>query len=265
MPSFNRNHTEQSDAGEWTPLPTGEYVMICADAKIAPSPFESTDRPGEHDDELTLRWELAPDALTPDLEALGIQAKQAVFERMRPWYGTGKRGDSKFKARIDSYAAQGLVGDDVWIAGPEDAGNQGDLVGIKQRVMVERYTKTMGANKGQPGNRVLAVAPMRNGSTPAASTPQPATAAQSRAVTAPAADIPPASYLDTLLDQAGDPSITNEEVVAIAQEMQQYAGPMFAKLNLATYDAVKLQPMLGRMKKAIDSMRSVTTEEELAF
>lgn len=168
MPTFDLTKPEESEGGEWTPLATGEYVMKIAEAQVAKNPFPNDD--GEFDDQLKITWELAE--WNPDYEAAGYQQRQKVFWQMRPWYGSGKRGDSKFKAFIDDLKRQELIKNinDMYIAGEKEAPNQGDLIGITQRVMVEYYVKTMGKNAGQPGNRVLAVAPPRKSSpTPATS------------------------------------------------------------------------------------------------
>jgi hypothetical protein len=175
--------TRDNDGG-WTPLATGTYVMEIESAQVAPSPFE--DDNGEHQEELTLTWKLAE--WLPEYEAAGYEPGQKVFQRMRTWYGTGKRGDSKLKTFIDPLVAEGLIPAAFNVAGPDDEPNQGDLVGIRRRVMVENYAKTMGANKGQPGNRVLAVAPLQATRT----VPGPAPVVTTSRTPAPAAPPRPA-------------------------------------------------------------------------
>jgi hypothetical protein len=43
---------------------------------------------------------------------------------------------------------------------PEGDFEASDFVGVTQRVLVEEYIKTMGANAGKPGNRIASVAPL---------------------------------------------------------------------------------------------------------
>lgn len=138
---------------EWTPLATGQYLMRIAAAKIEPSPFANDD--GEFPDRLTVRWSLAE--WNQDFDDAGYQDGQTVFQQFNPWYGESKKGPSKFKQFIDPLISEGLIPAQFEIATEDTPDTEGDLIGITRHVMVECYAKTMGPNKGQPGNRVLAV------------------------------------------------------------------------------------------------------------
>lgn len=159
MPQFDVTKPETTTADDWTPLATGQYVMEIAEAKIAPSPFPDND--GEIRDRLTVVWKLAE--WSSEYAAAGYEQGQKVFQQFNPWYGETKKGASKFKQFVDPLINEGLIPKQFYIADGEVASNQGDLIGIKRRVMVEHYLKSMGPNKGQPGNRVLAVTPLKNG------------------------------------------------------------------------------------------------------
>lgn len=154
MAKFDTTQTTPRDGeNEWTPLSTGQYVMQIAAAKIAPSPFANDD--GEFPDRLSITWKLAE--WNDEYAEAGYQEGQKVFQQFNPWYGESKKGASKFKQFIDPLIQEGLIPAQFEIAEGDTDETEGDLVGITRRVMVENYLKTMGANKGQPGNRVLAV------------------------------------------------------------------------------------------------------------
>lgn len=154
--------TPRDGDNEWTPLGTGQYIMQIAAAKIAPSPFaeKQTDFATGKEietfpDRLSITWKLAE--WNEEYAEAGYQDGQKVFQQFNPWYGESKKGPSKFKQFIDPLIQEGLIPAQFEIAEGETSETEGDLVGITRRVMVENYAKTMGPNKGQPGNRVLAV------------------------------------------------------------------------------------------------------------
>jgi hypothetical protein len=154
MAVFNVNEPQTRDGEkDWVPLATGQYTMQIAEAKIEPSPFANDD--GEFPDRLSIRWQLAE--WNEDYEDAGYMKGQTVFQQFNPWYGDTKKGPSKFKVFIDDLLKEQLIPAQFTIADGDIPGTEGDLVGITRRVMVENYAKTMGPNKGQPGNRVLAV------------------------------------------------------------------------------------------------------------
>lgn len=154
MAKFDVTQPQQRDSdNEWTPLDTDSYIMKITAAKIAPSRFANDD--GEFPDQLTVVWSLAD--WNQDYDDAGYQAGQKVFQQMAPWYGEGRKGASKLKQFVDPLIAEELIPAQFEIAEGDTPETEGDLIGITRQVMVEKYLKTMGANKGQPGNRVMAV------------------------------------------------------------------------------------------------------------
>lgn len=146
---------------EFTLLETDIYRMTIKKAEIAPNTYAEPDENGDYPDQLLIVWEVFEAGPEQDASVVG----NAVFQRMAPWYGTGKRGDSQFKTLIDSLLKQGYRID------PADFDTE-ELAGIKQRVSVELYTKTMGKNAGQPGNRVVgAPQPLKKAAKPAPAQP----------------------------------------------------------------------------------------------
>ena len=152
---INTQNPQQSAGSTFALLDTDTYLMECTSASLEPNTFAEPNKDGSQPDQLVLVWELAE--TEERIEELELQGDEKVWQRINPFYGTVKAGGpSKFKALIDSLVQQGLLELD-------DEGNfdTDDLVGIKQKVSVEKYTKTMGSNVGQPGNRVTAVGPAR--------------------------------------------------------------------------------------------------------
>lgn len=132
-------------------LDTDVYRMEIKKAEIAPNTYAEPNEDGTYPDQLLIVWEVYQAGPEQDDGVVG----RAVFQRMAPWYGTGKRGDSQFKMLVDSLNEQvdaGLL--EFGGIDPEDF-DPAALVGLRQRVSVENYKKTMGKNQGQPGNRVV--------------------------------------------------------------------------------------------------------------
>lgn len=140
---YNTVNTKEEKSFEL--LETDVYRMEVKKASIAPNTYADPDDNGNYPDQLLIVWEVFQAGPEQDDEVVG----RAVFQRMAPWYGIGKRGPSQFKLLVDSLNEQEIITIDPLDFEPED------LVGIKQRVSVEQYTKTMGKNAGQPGNRVV--------------------------------------------------------------------------------------------------------------
>lgn len=134
----------QKGSQEFTLLETDLYRMVIKKAEIAPNTYADPLDDGSYPDQLLVVWEVFEAGPEQEESVVG----NAVFQRMAPWYGSGKRGDSQFKTLVDALVAQGYGID------PGDFDPQ-TLVGIKQRVSVELYKKTMGKNAGQDGNRVV--------------------------------------------------------------------------------------------------------------
>lgn len=175
MTSGTWNTAEPASGGssEWAPLPTDTYLMKIAEALIEDDKFAEVDRDGKQPQKLVLTWEVTK--LTPEQEQAGVKVGEKVWQRLNPYYGTTKDGNpSKFMAFVQSLVEQKLL--------PVGEFSVGDFVGITQRVLVEEYTKTMGANAGKQGNKVTSVAsltvqrrqkPMVQPSTPAVSQAKP--------------------------------------------------------------------------------------------
>jgi hypothetical protein len=157
--TIDRTKPQSSGNGDGTfeLLETDVYVMEIKSAKLEEDQFGEPDDAGNKPIKLVLRWE-------------DEESGNAVWQRFAPYYGTKRDGTpSKFMAFIDSLAEQGLL--------PDQFDMEEDLPGIRQRVSVEKYIKTMGANKGQPGNKVIAVMTLKRKVTPksAKAAPVPAT------------------------------------------------------------------------------------------
>lgn len=137
--------------GGYEVLPTDTYVMTIAEAAMEDDKFASPDRDGNQPQKLVLTWEVSK--LSPEQEDAGIKLGEKVWHRINPYFGTVKDGGpSKFMAFVQSLVGQGLL--------PSGDFTPSDFVGITQRVLVEEYIKTMGANAGKPGNKVTSVAPL---------------------------------------------------------------------------------------------------------
>lgn len=254
MPNFNTNNPETTDGQEWEPLATGQYLMKIAEAQVAPSPFENED--GGHDDQLKIVWELAE--WLPEYENNNYKQGQRVYQQMRPWYGSGKRGDSKFKQFVDGLLAQGLIKPEFYIADADNASNQGDLIGIKQLVMVERYIKGQGKNAGQPGNRVLAVtAPKKNGHTPPPTPSIPRrTAVQPHELKPKSEIVPPREVMEQWITDVEHG--TRDELLTAADSIRAYASPYYATMDLSKREDAAIRRMLPAMIEDVFS-------QEIAF
>jgi len=120
-------------------------------ASIEDDRFAQTDRDGKLPQNIVLVWEVA--RLTPDQASAGIMVGERIWQRMRAHFGNKQDGTpSRFLAFIQSLVAQQLLADGQFTLT--------DLVGIEQRVIVEEFTKTLGANAGQIGTRISSVEPV---------------------------------------------------------------------------------------------------------
>jgi hypothetical protein len=151
------NTTARSGNGEgYALLETDVYLMEVKAATIEEDKFD-LEKDGTGKLKLVLRWEVYEATAEQDEECVGL----AVWQRLNPVYMTVKGGgDSKFKAFVDGLQAQGLL-PDIDLADFDSE----VLVGIKQRATVEKYKKTMGANAGQPGNKITGLMPVRRAKT----------------------------------------------------------------------------------------------------
>jgi hypothetical protein len=166
MATVDTTKPQESQAQQYDVLPTDVYVMKIADAKREEDTFNSN-KDGSHPIKLVITWEV--DRLTEEQDESEVAVGTRVYQRMAPWYGITKDGaPSKYKAFVDGLLQQGLI-EPVF-------DDEADLVGLVQRVSIEQYTKTMGANAGQPGNRVVSVMPLKRGKKAPTPPRQPAAA-----------------------------------------------------------------------------------------
>lgn len=250
---FNVNQPQQRDGdSEWTPLATGQYLMKIAEAKIAPSPFENDD--GEKPDELTIVWQLAD--WNEEYAEAGYQSGQKVFQRFNPWYGESRKGPSKFKQFIDPLIQEGLIPPEFEVAQDDLPANQGDLIGLTRRVMVEHYTKSMGVNKGQPGNRVLAVT----------SLPRAKGTVKEVVRNGGKVDLADVDATDGPTAPSDRNSMTHSELVGYAQSLAAEAGGEWAgKQDWDTASDGILRARITRMEKALSTPVAVTDDQEELF
>lgn len=244
MPLFDVTKPEVSGSTEkeWVPFETGEYVMRIADAKIAPSNFPDED--GNHPEEFTVRWEL--DEWRSEFDETGYMQKQAVFQHMRPWYGESRRGPSKFKEFVDTLVKAGLV--------PEQAEDVDVFLGIRARVLVQRYTKgeQAGINKGKPGNKVVGVAPIKNGKPAAALIPTPEGEDSQR------------EYFHSLFLQVKNGEVTDrKDLLDYADELGKAAGEPFNSRDRSEYTTVRLKHEIETYWREI--LRQPTADPDSLF
>lgn len=148
-----QNRGGGTSTGEFKLLETDVYRAKIADATLEEDQYAELSRDGTKPIRLVLRWEVTQATEDQDIECEGC----AVWQRFNPYYGTVREGGpSKFKAFIDSLRDQGMLeGFDP------NAFDTDTLVGLEQRVSVEKYEKTMGPNVGKPGNKVVGVLPLK--------------------------------------------------------------------------------------------------------
>lgn len=163
-------------------LPTDSYRMRIMDAKLEDDTFAKPNNDGSLPQKFVLTFEMT--TLTEEQQEAAADADQdwsevRIWHRFNPFYGLVREGGpSKFKEFLDNLIAWNLIAVDL------RAFDITSLVGIELKCSVVQYTKTMGANKGQPGNKITGFAPIRaKGAKAPRNTPQPASVAE----TAPAA------------------------------------------------------------------------------
>lgn len=158
MTAYNTQRGGTGSTAEFTILETDVYLMEIVKSTIEENQYADPNKDGSKPEQLVLTWQVYE--LTQDqAETEGAEdyLEQKVWQRLAPYYGPVRDGGvSKFKAFIDGLRDQGLLEDfDPQAFEPES------LVGIKQRVSVEKYTKGQGPNAGKPGNKVVTVMPLR--------------------------------------------------------------------------------------------------------
>jgi hypothetical protein len=274
MPSFDTTAPQETTDKKFSLFETGNYPMEIVAAKVAPSRFADDD--GNVKDELTITYVLDPE--TPDqadeFRALGYETEKGwmrQWDHMPPWYGTGKRGPSKLKSRVDPFIERGLIPPQFDIAEGDQPEDEGDLIHLKCNVMIEKYILSMGPNKGNWGNRVLAITPRGKAKPPTPTVPAPPAIPRRTAVTTtnstPAAPkvIPPAKYFDDMLAEADDPALPMDQLIEIDAEFRRYAGGFWTTKERAT-DPDELRNQLRRMLGMITRNRGeAQPEEDLAF
>lgn len=171
MPVINLNDRRgKSSSGEMKLLETDVYRMKITRAIIEDDQYGEPDKHGLLPVKLVITWEVSGVSDEQDAECMGL----AVWQRMNPYYGTVRDGGpSKFKAFLDNLVEQGAL-EPLNV----ESFDTDMLVGIEQRVSVEHYTKTMGPNAGQPGNKVVGILPLKRKATKATpakpkNTPEP--------------------------------------------------------------------------------------------
>jgi len=147
-------------AGERAILPTDSYRMRIIEAKMEDDTFSKPDRDGVLPQKLALTFEVT--SLTDEQEEIATERgeewdKVRIWHRFNPYYGTVREGGpSRFKEFLDNLNTWGLL--------PNlnlEAFEVESLVGIELKCSVIAYLKTMGANIGQPGNKITGFAAVR--------------------------------------------------------------------------------------------------------
>lgn len=162
MATINLNARTGSPSGNVNRvvLPTDTYRMKIIESKIEDDKWAKPDKDGNQPIKLALTFEIS--ALTEEQQDTANEAEQdwsevRVWHRFNPFYGDVKAGGpSKFKAFVDDLIKWGLV-----VIPDMNAFEVETLAGIELRCTVAEYTKTMGENAGQPGNKITGFAPVR--------------------------------------------------------------------------------------------------------
>jgi hypothetical protein len=140
MPTIDRDNPQVSSGADREPLETDVYECVIESCKYEQSIFPEDD--GTLPMKYVIVWKEE-------------ESGNYLWERYNPFYGSTKSGaPSKWKAFLDGLDAQGLLPGGQF--DPEAA-----LPGIRQRLSVQKYIKSKGANAGQPGNKVTGVLPMK--------------------------------------------------------------------------------------------------------
>lgn len=162
MATLNLKAHSNGSRGTFSLLETDVYRMKIARASIEADQFAEARKDGTQPEKLVLCWEVTEASPEQDDSVVGL----SVWQRINPYYGTVREGGvSKFKAFLDSLEDQGLLTIDL------ENFDTDSLIGVEQRISVEKYIKTMGANAGQPGNRVATILPLRRRKAPAKAAP----------------------------------------------------------------------------------------------
>lgn len=147
------------DSKDFVVLPSDVYRMKILKAVIEENRFGEPLNDGTKPLQLVLTWEvttLSEEQADAAADAEEDWSAATAWQRLNPYYGPVRDGGvSKFKAFVDNLRAQGHLQDfDPELFDPET------LVGIEQKVTIERYIKSHGDNAGKPGNKVVSVLPL---------------------------------------------------------------------------------------------------------
>lgn len=143
-------------------LPTDVYRMRCIEAKMEDDTFAKPNQDGTLPQKLALTFEIT--VLTDEQQDIAAEREEEwdtvrIWHRFNPYYGTVREGGpSKFKEFLDNLVSWGVI--------PNlnlEAFEVESLAGIELKCSVIEYLKTMGANQGQPGNKITGFAAVRNG------------------------------------------------------------------------------------------------------
>lgn len=143
-------------------LPTDVYRMKITKATIEENRFADPLNDGTKPQQIVITWEMTQ--LSEDQQDAADEAGEdwstcAVWQRFNPYYGPVRDGGvSKFKAFIDALREQGYLEDF-----DPNTFDTDSLLGVEQRVSVEKYKKSQGENAGKPGNKVVSVLPLKRG------------------------------------------------------------------------------------------------------
>lgn len=232
--------TTDDSGPTYEPLASGVYHVKCVGAKIAPSKF-ADEKTGEYREELTLIWDLMQKVSHP--ESPSKEYSDRLYQHMSPYAGLTNAGTpSKFLAFMQQLAGEGLINPaDVYIADGEVADNQGDLLGIQRRLLVQKYQKRMGANAGQWGNKVVDILPL-DGPVPVA---EAVGAVPSRPIPAHTNDPSPYTEADIAAMNA-------DELQGIAKAMSKDAGGRFLRRPYDTMNHAALVKQVLEMQNELD-------------
>lgn len=153
-------------------LPTDSYRMKCIESKMEEDTFGKPNKDGSLPLKMVLTFEVT--TLTDEQEEIAGERgedwdKVRIWHRFNPYYGNVQAGGpSKFKEFLDNLVTWGLLNLNL------EAFDPASLEGIELKCSIAEYTKTMGTNVGQPGNKITAFAPVRlKGAKAPKNTPQP--------------------------------------------------------------------------------------------
>ena len=149
-----------ADSKDFVILPSDVYRMKILKTVIEENRFAEPLNDGTKPLQLVITWEITQ--LSDEQTEGMVEAEEdwdtaQVWQRINPYYGDVRAGGpSKFKAFVDMLCEQGHLKN--FDPGAFDIET---LVGIEQRVNVEKYIKSQGENVGKPGNKVVSVLPLK--------------------------------------------------------------------------------------------------------